>query len=138
MFLLLFLCLLVLLCFFCCWWKKKIFFITKKISKKWRINFSKKSFSFFFSLFFSYSLFFCKGNLLESPKTEKVDCDSLTSTTGLECGACGMQGWRLEMEVKIDNPSYLLSYIYSLTLNLTHLSSNLSLNLSLTLTLSYS
>lgn len=38
------------------------------------------------------------GNLLDSPRTEKVDIDAYVSSSGLVCGACGMQGWRLEME----------------------------------------
>lgn len=39
-----------------------------------------------------------KGNLLEAPKTEKLHCESFTSSCGLQGGATGMQGWRLEME----------------------------------------
>jgi len=38
------------------------------------------------------------GNLLDTPKTEKVDCHLFTSSTGLNCGGVGMQGWRIEME----------------------------------------
>lgn len=38
------------------------------------------------------------GNLLDTPKTEKVHCERFTSSTGLNCGGCGMQGWRIEME----------------------------------------
>lgn len=37
------------------------------------------------------------GNFLDNPKIDK-DSDSLTSSTGLDMGATGMQGWRLEME----------------------------------------
>lgn len=37
------------------------------------------------------------GNSLDAPRTEK-DSDSYTSSMGLECGASGMQGWRIEME----------------------------------------
>jgi len=35
---------------------------------------------------------------LDNPKKEKVDCELVVSSSGLVCGACGMQGWRLEME----------------------------------------
>lgn len=45
--------------------------------------------------------------MLDAPITEK-DSDSYTSSTGLNCGSSGMQGWRLEMEdahVSIDIPS---------------------------------
>lgn len=38
------------------------------------------------------------GNLLETPKTEKVDCELFTSSSGLHCGGVGMQGYRVEME----------------------------------------
>jgi hypothetical protein len=45
-----------------------------------------------------------QGNLLDNPKTEKVDREELQSQgTGLLAGAAGMQGWRLEMEVRILN-----------------------------------
>ena len=41
-----------------------------------------------------------QGNLLDNPKTEKIDRDEVVSeSTGLCVGAAGMQGWRLEMEV---------------------------------------
>lgn len=38
------------------------------------------------------------GNLLDTPKREKVDCHLFTSSTRLHCGGVGMQGWRIEME----------------------------------------
>lgn len=51
--------------------------------------------------------FVSQGNFLDSPKVDK-DSDSLTSSTGLDMGATGMQGWRLEMEdehILTDMPS---------------------------------
>ena len=48
-----------------------------------------------------------QGNSLESPMTQKYG-ESFTSSTGLECGASGMQGWRVEMEdahIAVDIPS---------------------------------
>jgi len=48
------------------------------------------------------------GNQLDSPKTEK-DGETFISSTGLEAGSTGMQGWRLEMEdshVAIDLPGF--------------------------------
>jgi len=47
------------------------------------------------------------GNLLETPRTDKTTHGYLTST-GLEIGTTGMQGWRLEMEdahISQDMPS---------------------------------
>lgn len=47
------------------------------------------------------------GNTLESPKTDK-EGESFVSKEGLECGASGVQGWRIEMEdthIAIDIPS---------------------------------
>lgn len=38
------------------------------------------------------------GNLLNSPVQEKVDCHLFRSSTGLNCGGVGMQGWRVDME----------------------------------------
>lgn len=35
---------------------------------------------------------------MDVPKTEKEDCHLFTSSTGLNCGGVGMQGWRPEME----------------------------------------
>jgi len=48
------------------------------------------------------------GNLLETPKVEKVDCELYTTSTNLDCGGVGMQGWRVEMEdahIMTDLPS---------------------------------
>lgn len=47
------------------------------------------------------------GNFLDSPKTEK-ETENVTTSTGIDIGATGMQGWRLEMEdehIATDIPS---------------------------------
>lgn len=38
------------------------------------------------------------GNLLDTPKTDKLDCHLFTSSSGLNCGGVGMQGYRRDME----------------------------------------
>ena len=48
-----------------------------------------------------------QGNLLDAPNTLKTS-ELYKSSTGLDAGATGMQGWRLEMEdshISADMPS---------------------------------
>jgi len=50
------------------------------------------------------------GNLLDVPKTEKLHVEVVVTSSGLNAGAAGMQGWRLEME-----DSHIISDIASLS-----------------------
>lgn len=48
------------------------------------------------------------GNLLDSPKIDRVDNLKHVSSTGLHCAGTGIQGWRIEMEdthVIVDMPT---------------------------------
>eukprot|EP01041_Mallomonas_annulata_P011664 gene11664-24434_t len=38
------------------------------------------------------------GNLLDSPKTERLHTENVETSSGLRVGAAGIQGWRIEME----------------------------------------
>jgi len=51
------------------------------------------------------------GNFLDSAKLDK-DSHAIKTSTGLHAAATGMQGWRLEMEVRI-----IILRIYFISLN---------------------
>jgi len=38
------------------------------------------------------------GNLLDAPRTEKLHTECVVTSSGLDAGSAGIQGWRIEME----------------------------------------